>query len=281
MAGVISASCIRDEIEDCPPLRVRIAVKDKNYFNVDKVDLEDRLAENLPLRSYVPTIYWVLRDADTGKIVDESRLITVTGEEETYSPEICPCVPHGRFVLTVWGGLSDLSPLGGDPATIDFHPGNVEGDDIYLTSDTLQYDAWHNDYTVELERTKGKLIVEKLNLPEGVDGSQKQITGLYSRVDNRFGYSGETQVVHQHVFNSMPQIVTKTLLSPSLGEEASELRFDFKGPETVAPPRPVKITMKRNQLTVLRYVWNTENENFDIYILINNNWELITKLEID
>ena len=46
------ASCIRDELDDCPPLRVEIAVKDKNYFNVDKVDMEERRSDDLAFREY-------------------------------------------------------------------------------------------------------------------------------------------------------------------------------------------------------------------------------------
>ncbi|EJX04251.1 secreted protein, partial [gut metagenome] len=31
-------ACIRQDIDDCPPLRVQIAVKDKNYENIDFVE---------------------------------------------------------------------------------------------------------------------------------------------------------------------------------------------------------------------------------------------------
>lgn len=40
------ASCIRDDIQPCPALQVNIAVNDKNYFNVDKVTLDEKLSEN-------------------------------------------------------------------------------------------------------------------------------------------------------------------------------------------------------------------------------------------
>ena len=31
--GLVLTSCIRDEIAECPPMRITLAVKDKNYFN--------------------------------------------------------------------------------------------------------------------------------------------------------------------------------------------------------------------------------------------------------
>ena len=56
MSVLAFASCIRDEIEPCPPLQVRIAVKDKNYFNINEVvrlGYAEKLAEDLPFRDYV------------------------------------------------------------------------------------------------------------------------------------------------------------------------------------------------------------------------------------
>lgn len=277
-------SCIRDEIKDCPPLVVNIAVKDKNYFNVDKVDLEDRKPDNLAFREYIPTLQWVLRDAKTGKVADYSENFAVTGDDETVQPDICPCVPHGKYVLTVWGGLDDDLPLRNDMTALSFHPGNEEGRDVYLTNDTLLYDSWHNGYTVEMERTKGKLIIEKLNLPANVNRSDKKITGIYSDVDNSFKYTGETHVAKQSQIETPAQVVTKTVLSPSLHDNGSILSMSFSSNqqniETLVP-KNVNITMGRNELTVLRYVWDEEKQDFVIYMLINDNWELTTKMEID
>lgn len=35
--GLVLTSCIRDEIAECPPMRITLAVKDKNYFNENSV----------------------------------------------------------------------------------------------------------------------------------------------------------------------------------------------------------------------------------------------------
>ena len=68
---LVLSSCVRDDIQPCPPLQVHIVVKDKNYFNVDKVELEERKSEDLAFREYVPTLYYMLRDAATGEVVEE------------------------------------------------------------------------------------------------------------------------------------------------------------------------------------------------------------------
>lgn len=284
LLSVFISSCVRDEIPDCPPLRVNIAVKDKNYFNVDKVELEERLSDDLPFREYVPTLYWVLRDLNTGDIVDESPLITVSGDERTVTPDICPCVPHGKYVLTVWGGLDSRDALDEEMTTLTFHPGNTEGKDVYMTNDTLLYDAWHNDYTVELERTKGKLIIEKVNLPSDISSSEKTVTGLFGEVNSVFRYGGETSVTRRSEFVPAPQVVTKTVLAPSLKEDGSRLSLNFTDNAAKSSPlipKTVNITMRRNELTVLRYVWDGEKRDFTIYILVNDNWEVVHNMGLE
>ena len=279
------ASCIRDSIPDCPPLRVNIVVKDKNYFNVDKVELEERRAENLPFREYVPTLYWVLRDANSGKVVAESPLHEVEGDTQELPVEIGSPVVHGRYVLTVWGGLRSMDALGDDPTTFKMHRDNTELNDIYLTNDTLLFDYWHNDHTVELERTKGKLIIEKLNLPADVKRSEKKVTGLYSVVDNRFKYTGEVHVGKSSKIETPERVVNKTFLSPSLKIEGSLVSMDFirqtEGGEVKISPNAVDITMDRNRLTVIRYVWDPDREEFWIYVLVNDNWELVKQMEVE
>lgn len=106
-------SCIREDVPPCPRLRVDIAVRDKNYFNVNKVELEERLAEDLPLAAYVPTLTWRLSRLEpdgTLTPVEERDLFTVEGEEETHSRAPCwictsttpPLACRPSFRPTTW-----------------------------------------------------------------------------------------------------------------------------------------------------------------------------------
>lgn len=285
LAGMIfTTSCIRDDIPECPPLKVRVVVKDKNYFNVDKVDLEQNRSEDLSFREYVPTVYWILRDAESGKVVQESDLIRLSGDEEEFLPDIDPDLPHGRYELTVWGGLENLDVLHSGRDAVDFHPADTEGCDIYVTHDELLYDAWNSEYTVEMERAKGKLIIEKVDLPEDVTHSVKTITGLYGMSDHSFQYGGESRV---STFTAIPDpgyALTKTMLSPSTSRDATVVGIEFRGGEngeSVYVPANVNITMRRNELTVLRYAWDSSRMEFRISVLINGNWEVITQMDLD
>lgn len=270
-------SCVREEIEPCPPLQVNITVKDKNYFNVDKVELEERKNEDLAFREYVPTLYYQLRDAETGEVIEEQGVFEVTGDGKTYPITFCDCIPHGKYVLTVWGGLEDKTPLGDNPLTTILHDEQNEGEDFYLTNDTLVYDAWNYNYTAELERTKGKLIVLVENLPANVNYMDKQVSGLLQHLDCEFNYSGITTVKKAFAWKGEPEIVTKTVLSPSYKEKGSTVDVDFfDNPAKTIPtlnPGNVNVTMKRNELTVLRYVYDDGKGDFKIYILVNDNWE--------
>lgn len=287
MLLVVSAltSCVRDEIEPCPPLQVNIAVKDKNYFNVDKVEQEKRLSDDLAFREYIPTLYYTLRDASTGKVVEEQGVFEVRGDARTFPITFCDCIPHGKYVLTVWGGLEDLKALSEDRTSVSFHPGKTEGRDVYMTNDTLVYDAWNNNHTVEMERTKGKLIVQTVNLTDEVTIMEENVSEVYGRVDTKFRYSEKASVYEWHTLEiSAEENVTKTLLAPSIRKDGTVLRLGFYEDQTteipLMKPKDVNITMNRNELTVLKYVYEGNNK-FTIYILVNDNWEILHGLIID
>ena len=277
---LLFCSCVRDEIEPCPPLTVNIAVKDKNYFDVDKVELEEKKSEDLAFNEYVPTLYYRLCDAVTGEVVEEQGVFHVTGDEKTFPVTFCECIPHGKYVLTVWGGLRDNTPLGDDPLTAILHEENTEGGDYYMTNDTLVYDAWNYDYTVEMERTKGKLIIQVENLSEEVNYSDKTVNGLHEQLNYVFQYSDETFVRTEAEWEKSSEVITKTILSPSIKKDGSLVSMNFYDmPDRITPvltPEAVNITMERNRLTVLRYVY--DSNDFTIYMLVNDNWEEINGL---
>ena len=280
-----TSSCVRDEILPCPPLQVNITVKDKNYFNVDKVELEERLSDDLAFRTYVPTLYYMLRDVETGEVVEEQGMFEVTGDEKTFPVTFCDCIPHGKYVLTVWGGMNDETPLGNDPLTAILHAEKEQGADFYLTNDTLVYDAYTYNHTVELERTKGKLIIQVENLPNDVNYSDKTVDGLYQQVDNEVKYADLTAVYTQAEWKQQTDIVTKTILAPSQKEKGSMVQAHFYDEaDRVTPtltPKAVSVTMKRNELTVLRYVYDDGKGDFNIYVLVNDVWEMLHNMNID
>ncbi len=280
----VLCSCVREDIPPCPVLSVQVAVKDKNYFNVRQVEQEPTRSEDLAFREYVPTLYYRLCPLGSDEPVAEEGLFEVTGEEQEYAIRFSDALPHGTYVLTVWGGLKDLSALDASRTALDLHPEGTEGEDVYLTCDTLVYDAWNYDYTVEMERTKGKLIVLATNLPSDIRWSGQTDNGLYRTVDRTFDYTGQTAVTTVGEWASAEQaILTKTVLSPSpqTNGTVQQMRF-YDAADRLLPaavPDDVTLTVRRNELTVLKYVY--EEERFIVFVLVNGDWERIHDMVID
>ena len=261
------ASCIRDEIQPCPPLQVRIAVKDKNYFNIHEVarlGYAEKLAEDLPFREYVRTLYYVLTDAGTGEVVVEQPLMTLTSGDAVLPVSFPQEMPFGEYVLTVWGNMQSMRPLADDATASELHLYNAEGNDVYVSTDTLLYDVSHFEYQVELERVKGKLIVEAENLPDHIDYSTKEISNVYAYITASLQYGRETSVRTDTLWQEPNRILTETLLCPSTDIDASTLSVNFyatgrglraeSSPNWIAP-EDVQISMLRNTITILRYVY--------------------------
>ena len=277
-------SCIRDEIEDCPPLHVNIAVKDKNYFNVDKVDMEERRAEDLAFREYVPTLFYMLRDAKTGEVVEEQGVFEVKGDEPMVPLTFCECLPHGKYILTVWGGTDDLTTLNEDRTSLTLHPENVEGNDVYLVNDTLVYDAYNYDYTMEMERTKGKLVVLAEGLPEGFGKMDFSVDNIFGKVNSNFIYSDRSSVGIKQDFSLAPLVKASACLAPTRTAKGSVLDVNFfKTNDDTAhrtlSPDDVNISMERNMITMLKYVF--EEDKITIYIKVNDGWEEVHGMILD
>lgn len=334
MPAVMFTSCIRDEIEDCPPLNVRIGIEDKNYFNVDEIEkatgLELRLPEDEPFRYYIQKLFYVLYDMDRKEVVMTKHLHEVEGNAEFATAYLPADLPFGTYVLLVWGNIDSEEGIMADGrvSTYDLHRDHVEGYDVYMTCDTLKYDEWNSDYTVWLQRVKGKLIIEGVDIPEHVNWSRKAVSNLSGNVDYRFDYQTDVPeyVVTETDWSAQPasRVVTHTVLSPTLPEKESTLyvRFfdDAAMEEPVSVPENVNIQMDRNMITILRYKYVGEDEpepapepepdpdpepdpepepepepdpdsdipgpqpqpgHYEIYILVNDNWELMHGMEID
>jgi len=82
-------------------------------------------------------------------------------------------------------------------------------------------------------------------------------------------------------------MVAKSLLAPSRKRGASQVDLRYhvgdrpsEGGNWIAP-EPVCVTMSRNELTILRYEYDPCCCRFNIFILINDNWETLHIMDVE
>lgn len=293
------SSCIRDSIPPCPPLQVTLTVKDKNYFNIDdavKLGLMERKAENLPFRDYVSTLYYIVHDAE-GKVVAEQKNTLVDNDDQTQLITLPESLPYGKYTLTVWGNMKSDEPLGEDATTAEMEAVGAAANDIYLASATFDYRYGNEEHLLAMERTKGDLLIKAEGIPDNIDFSTKDIQDIYNFVDNGFQYSTLTDIHTELDWQEIrSEIKSETLMCPSPSYEGSTLSVMFidksaagtQGRATYYPtlePQDVNITMGRNEITILKYVYVDEGGSgegdFEIYLRVNDNWELLHGMELD
>lgn len=293
------SSCIRDSIPPCPPLQVTLTVKDKNYFNIDdavKLGLMERKAENLPFCDYVSTLYYIVHDAE-GKVVAEQKNALVDNDNQTQLITLPESLPYGKYTLTVWGNMKSDEPLGEDATTAEMEAVGAAANDIYLASATFDYRYGNEEHLLAMERTKGDLLIKAEGIPDNIDFSTKDIQDIYNFVDNGFQYSTLTDIHTELDWQEIrSEIKSETLMCPSPSYEGSTLSVMFidksaagsQGRAAYYPtlePQDVNITMGRNEITILKYVYVDEGGSgegdFEIYLRVNDNWELLHGMELD
>lgn len=293
------SSCIRDSIPPCPPLQVTLTVKDKNYFNIDdavKLGLMERKAENLPFRDYVSTLYYIVHDAE-GKVVAEQKNTLVDNDDQTQLITLPESLPYGKYTLTVWGNMKSDEPLGEDATTAEMEAVGAAANDIYLASATFDYRYGNEEHLLAMERTKGDLLIKAEGIPDNIDFSTKDIQDIYNFVDNGFQYSTLTDIHTELDWQEIRcEIKSETLMCPSPSYEGSTLSVMFidksaagsQGRAAYYPtlePQDINITMGRNEITILKYVYVDEGGSgegdFEIYLRVNDNWELLHGMELD
>lgn len=292
---VVWCGCIRDSLPACPPFKITLTVKDKNYFNIDdavKLGYLERKAEDLPFRDYVGTLYYVVHDAD-GEVVAEQKNFEVNNEEQTQVITLPVSLPYGKYTVTVWGNMRSEAPLGEDATTAEMEEVGAAANDIYLASATFDYQYGNEEHSLAMERTKGNLLIKAEGIPDNIDFSTKDIEDIFGLVDNGFNYSRLTDIHTELDWMVHNDIMSETLMCPSPSYEGSTLSVMFIDKSavqtqqgraaTLAPtlePQDVHITMGRNEITILKYVY-TADKTFDVFVRVNDNWEDIHGMEVE
>lgn len=269
------ASCIKEDIEECPvEYTVKVYVKDKNYTNIDNVSQLVKKDESASFGTFIGTVYYQLRNLKSGMIVVESTDSQLSKNGPYYMLTFRD-MPVGEYELTVWGNvLSDIQPG-------VLHSSETESADFYLANKKLTFIAGEQSSDIQLERTKGNLLLICSNFPADISHVELKIGSIYGVVDNQFKYTENTQVVKK--VSVKPLI--ETVLAPTVQEELSELnlRFfsdvDLKSTNNIVFSE-IPLTLKRNEITVVKADYNTLGNAWEIWININGEWKMIHHLDL-
>lgn len=292
LAGLMLTGCIRDRLPDCPPLSVTIDVKDKNYFNINTISrlgIMEAKAENLPFREYVHSLYYEVTD-EKGNIVARQTTAAVDNDNAEQTLRLDTELPYGKYKVSVWGNLNSDFPLDENTPDDVLQSADVMKTDVYIASGTFDYRYGNENFKLSMERAKGNLLIRAEGLPDNIDFSTKDISNVYSLVGHNLSYSKPATMHTATEWLEPNRIQTQTLLCPSTSFEASTLSVTFADKSTVQQsdadtnmlqPDDVRITMGRNEVTVLKYVYDQNTESFTIYAIVNDNWEVVHGMEIE
>ncbi len=268
-----------------------IDIQDKNYGNIDFVEqqtgLDHRIDETLSFRSYIQKLFYVLYDLETGETVMVRHLHDVTGDAAMATVYLPEDLPFGRYGLMVWGNINSEEGIlyDGRLNTYALHMGGIEGYDVYMAAEELLYDECHYEYVVKLMRLKGKLIIQAEGFPDEIGWSQKKVVSdVMGEVDHELRYSGSEDVATQRTWGKTSTYASHTYIAPSASERGSTVKkaqlYDTPDMERSAIElQPVTTTFERNEITVLRYVYDAETGTTDVFILMDDGWNEIINLE--
>lgn len=266
-------SCIKEDLSGCPTgYVVKVSIMDKNYANIGDFTQLSGVDENLPFRYFSGTIYYSVRNVETGKIVEESSVLQPTGNDTDYSI-ILKDLPSGNYEVAAWGNLTVDVPAG------ILHPQSKEHTDIYLATATFNFKPGSETAFMALQRTKGELIVFCTNFPDNVTQIQADVSPVYQSVDENFNYIGNTQV--EKILTLAP--VNELLIAPTPQGVPAKLNLSFysnDGSDPILVVPQTELNINRNEISAMLVNYNILEDSWEIWIYLQGEWTLIHHLDI-
>ena len=189
--------------------------------------------------------------------------------------------------------MKSEEPLGDNPTSAELEETGAAFNDVYLASGTFHYAYGKENHELALERTKGNLLIKAEGIPDNIDFSTKEVSDIYAVIDAAFRYSGNTRISTELDWDARNEMQSNTLMCPSPSYEGSTLGVTFidksaaaavgraEVESAVLKPEDVHITMGRNEITILKYVYDTAEDGFNIFLRVNDRWEQIHSMVVD
>lgn len=270
---MLLSSCVAEDLPECVSgLFVSVHIKDKNYFNIDQLQPSGKVDENQPFAIFIRSLYYELKSFPAGEIVRQAVITTLDTNDSAYSFPIGG-IPQGEYELTLWGNL----PPGGTAG--ELHPGQREYADLYLAGSRFTLSGTPLALSLELERTKGKLLLFCSRFPSSIGRLEEEISSVYPYAEAPLSYSGRTAVKKEAPFS----VEHTFLLAPSVDGQPSLLNLRFypqASLQAVLTIPPTAVTIRRNELTVVRVDYHQAADYWEVWCFLDGKWTKIHHLEI-
>ena len=278
-------SCIKEDLEECPvQFTVKVFVEDKQYINIDDVPQLGKKDESLPFRDFVGTLYYTLKNRETGATTLASSFVPVIESAPYYTININD-VPEGMYDLTVWGNVTQDALAG------ILHREHVELTDLYLGSISVNLKPALQSAEVKLNRAKGNLVVLCNNFPSNITQLEQDVSSVYQAVepvtlltkaeDVPFKYSGEDNVSKKTTVQPLNQF----FLAPTVSGKTSKVSLHFYDPNDSSAAGSLRlpdidVSISRNKISLISVDYKKETQSVEIWTSIDGKWTLIHKLGI-
>ena len=267
-----ASSCINEDYADCEPAgRVVIAVRDKNYDNAVQVGVLP-VDENLPIASYLRSLIVWNRPMETRDYRISEQTLPVVERvhvlEQSY-------FRWGTDRITAIG--NEVQRTRRATTTIELHPGASEDTDIYIGSADITAPV-AAERIIWMMRTKGKLMVDMVNMPAGVWITGASVGDVYASVEadtpipDTPRYQGSVNVAKAFGTNTAN---FEIVLAPSVSA-TSPLRITLSDGSVL----DIDITITRNHITRVRPEYHSPTATWNILVMVDNKWQKIENMNI-
>lgn len=285
VVALAAESCIKEGLSDDCNGRVVIAVRDTNYDNAAEVG-DAVLADNLPMRDYIATLVTWDHPRGTDAYTPFEEPLSDTQLTHPVSPQH---LSRGVNELSAVGRgftAAMLYSAAESSRVLTLHPGGQEGEDIYLGGDAVEYPRM-DDRTVWMMRTKGKLMVDVVGVPDAVRQVELSVGGLYATVSEELSsakYARAADTDASRLLYGGTASVSR--LYPSAGTTAL---YDLKLAPSAAATSPLTIafidadgntlyslgadiTIARNHITRLKAEYAVDRSVWTITVNVDGEW---------
>lgn len=275
-------SCVREDIQECMHSSgsVRVAIRDKNYKNIENIKIITPIREDLPVTAYIDSLFvWKLTDKGQtngpGIIMPEE----MTDNDLVHTMDM----QAGKYKIMITGNENIDRTLYLENTSRDLHPDNNEYKDIYIGSENITIPVYENK-TIWLYRTKGKLLVRFNNAPENITRMDISVHGVSETVDNDFVYKGNTHVSKS--FDLIPETsgpyLYEMLLAPSHSPDNTSLSIKiYDKNNNMVMLSNVYIDIKRNEIAFIQLEYGRKKEEWELSVFIDGKWTKIHSLQAE